>query len=82
MLFRSAIPSQLLEDESSFFSHCYEDIATVPFGDRSVKIKKKIKPIDLDSVRELETEFNSVYPDHPELFYDRLEQYIVDNNLA
>lgn len=77
-----AIPSQLLEDETSTFSQCYENVADVPFEDRMVSIKKKVHPIDLASVRELEAAFNAVYPDHPDLFQDRLEQYIVDNQLA
>lgn len=77
-----AIPSQLIGNEDSAFSQCYEEVANVPFEDRVVNIYKRVKPVDLNSVRELEAAFDTVYPEYPDLFHNRFEQYIAVNQLV
>lgn len=76
-----AIPNKLIMNDSTALGQCYEEIASIPFEGRVVSIQKKIRPIDLASVRELEDAFNAVYPEYPELFYNRLEDYAVANGL-
>lgn len=55
----------------------YELIPDYKNKDRKdeVRLYKKISPITVDTVSDIERQFDELYPDHPNLFHDRFEKY-------
>jgi len=76
-----SIPNQMIADKTTAFGECYVEVERIPFTDRTVSIRKRMKVPSIASVRELEAAFDKVYPEYPQMFHDRFEAYISSNSL-
>lgn len=64
--------------EGGILDDVYENVFTKQVEEITIKIYKKINDYSIDNMRYFIDKFDESYSDHPELFKDRIEDYIIN----
>lgn len=69
--------NELVSDPKSYVGRHYEPRESFSFdGGVTVTVYERVSDFMADDVRRLQGTFDEIYPDYPELFHDRFEEYL------
>ena len=69
--------NRLVQDPDGVIGAHYELLRTFAFADGlEVYVYERVEPFSADDVAYVQGIFDEIYPEHPELFHDRFEEYL------